>query len=38
MLGKIKEVAHDTPGNPPIHFHRPSALAVYFNKYRALGE
>jgi hypothetical protein len=38
MLGKIKEVAHDTPGNPPIAFHRPSALAVYFNQYRPVGE
>jgi CheY-like chemotaxis protein len=38
MLGKIKQVAHDTPGNPPIPFHRPSALAVYFNQYRAAGE
>jgi len=38
VLGKIKEVAHDTPGNPPIAFHRPSALAVYFNHYRAAGE
>jgi hypothetical protein len=37
VLGKIKEVAHDTPGNPPIAFHRPSALAVYFNQYRAVG-
>jgi CheY-like chemotaxis protein len=37
-LGKIKEVAHDTPGNPPVAFHRPSALAVYFNQYRATGQ
>jgi hypothetical protein len=38
ILSKIKEVAHDTPGNPPIHFHRPSSLAVYFNHYRPTGE
>jgi hypothetical protein len=38
MLGKIKEVAQDTPGTPLIPCHRPSALAVYFNQYRAAGE
>jgi CheY-like chemotaxis protein len=38
IMGKIKEVAHDTPGNPPIAFYRPSPLAVYFNQYRVTGE
>jgi CheY-like chemotaxis protein len=38
ILNKIKEIAHDTPGNPPIAFYRPSPLAVYFNQYRPTGE
>jgi len=37
-LVKIKQVAQDTPGTPSIPCYRPSALAVYFNHYRAAGE
>ena len=38
MLGRIKQVALDTPGTPPVSCQRPSALAVHFNQRRAAGE
>jgi CheY-like chemotaxis protein len=37
MLVKIRQVAQDTPGTPPIPCYRPSPLAVYFIQYRAVG-